>query len=136
MTTVENIVVTNHYAYLDVAVVNAVWDEWKLDEVFQHNGKRNLGIETIARILAINRCIDPGAKSQTPQWFCGTALRWILNVDSDHVNVSRVFRELAVIEEHKEAISSHLFEKMNKDNANMSSMICQARPLPGLIVCL
>ncbi|MBF0609016.1 MAG: hypothetical protein SFH39_05825 [Candidatus Magnetobacterium sp. LHC-1] len=45
MTTVEDIVVTNHYAYIDVAVVNAVLDEWKLDEVFKHNAKRNLGIE-------------------------------------------------------------------------------------------
>ncbi|MES0336947.1 MAG: hypothetical protein SFH39_11430 [Candidatus Magnetobacterium sp. LHC-1] len=93
MTTVEDIVVTNHYAYIDVAVVNAVWDEWKLDEVFKHNGKRDIGIEEIARILAINHCIDPGAKLQTPQWFRGTALRWILDVDSDDVvNKARTFK--------------------------------------------
>ncbi|MCP4404926.1 MAG: hypothetical protein GY801_47445 [bacterium] len=28
-TTLDDVVVTQHYAYLDVAVANAVWDHWK-----------------------------------------------------------------------------------------------------------
>lgn len=115
LTTADNIVVTNHYCYLDIAVVNALWDEWHLDEVFQHNGKRELGVATIARILTINRCLDPTSKSQTPQWFLKTALRWLLDVQSELINSSRIFRELTVIENHKEAICSHLFAKMMKD---------------------
>ena len=116
MTTADDIVVTHHYSYLDIAVANALWDEWRLDDIFQHNGKRALGVATIARILTINRCIDPASKSQTPQWFCKTVLRWLLDVQSDLINSSRIFRELTTIENNKEAICSHLFTKMITDN--------------------
>src|SRR5713101_5307910 len=77
-TTLNDLRVTNHYAYLDVAVANAVWQEWQLDAVFHLLGKRVLSLATMARILTLNRCIDPAAKSKTPDWFRGTALPWLL----------------------------------------------------------
>jgi hypothetical protein len=55
-----------------------------------------VGIETIARIPVMNRCIDPAAKSQTPQWFRRTMLPWLLNVDPQRLNASRIFRALTV----------------------------------------
>ncbi len=116
LTTTEDIVVTRHYAYLDVAVVNAVWDEWGLDSVFSDKGKRDLKISTVARILTVNRSIDPAAKSQTPEWFRDTALPWILEIDPATVNPSRIFRELTVIERCREAICRHLFARMKHDN--------------------
>jgi transposase len=115
LTTLSDIIVTNHYAYLDVAVVNELWDQWKLNDVFRSDGKRSLGVATIARILTINRCIDPGAKSQTPEWFRGTALHWLLDIDTGLINTSRIFRELEVIENHKESICNHLFAKISQD---------------------
>jgi len=123
LTTIGDIIVTNHYAYLDVAVVNELWDHWKLDDVFRSDGKRSLGVATIARILTINRCIDPGAKSQTPEWFCSTALNWLLDIDKGLINVSRIFRELEVIENHKESICSHLFTKIGQDFPNSINSI-------------
>ncbi len=123
VTTCNDIAVTNHFAYLDVATVNAIWDYWKLDEVFQYNSMRNVDVGNIAKMLTINRCLDPVSKSQTPEWFKHTALKWILDIDADSVNASRVFRELEVIEERKEAICSHLFELMSKRNpASMKSI--------------
>jgi hypothetical protein len=74
VTTLDELIVTSHYAYLDVASASAVWDHWRLNEVFAARGNRDVGIETIARILVVNRCIDPAAKSQTPQWFRRTTL--------------------------------------------------------------
>jgi len=115
LTTLSDIIVTNHYAYLDVAVVNELWDQWQLDDVFRSDGKRSVGVATIARILTINRCIDPGAKSQTPEWFSGTALHWLLDIDTGLINTSRIFRELEVIENHKESICNHLFAKISQD---------------------
>lgn len=115
-TTYDDIVVTNHFAYLDVSVANAVWNCWKLDGVFQANGKRNVEIANIARILTVNRCIDPVSKSQTPKWFRSTALPWMLDIDIDSINPSRIFRELKVIENHKEKICMHLFQTMTRDN--------------------
>ncbi len=115
-TTCDDIVVTDHFAYLDVAAANAVWSYWKLDGVFQDNGKRSVEIANIARILTVNRCIDPVSKSQTPEWFHGTALPWMLGVDVDSVNPSRIFRELEAIENHKEKICRHLFQTMTRDD--------------------
>lgn len=116
LTTLEDIIVTEHYAYLDVAVSNAIWDEWELDQIFQGNGKREISVATVARILTINRCIDPSAKSKTPEWFRGTALPWLLNVNMSQINTSRIFRELVSIEQHKEAFCKYLFERMRRDN--------------------
>ena len=116
VTTGDNITVTNHFAYLDVAVVNAIWDYWKLDDISQDKRRRDLSTSSIARILTINRCVDPVSKSQTPDWFKKTALPWLLDIKTGLVNSSRVFRELAAIEEKKEAICSHLFDLMSKRN--------------------
>ncbi len=119
MTTIDrlrDIVVTNHFAYLDVAAANAAWNHWKLDEIFKANGKRNVEIVNIARILTINRCIDPVSKSQTPKWFRSTALPWILDIDIDSINPSRIFRELEAIENHKEKICKYLFQTMTRNN--------------------
>ena len=116
LTTLDDLAVSEHYACLDVASANAVWDKWKLNEVFSDNGKRDLEVATIARILTINRCIDPAAKSKTPEWFGNTALPWLLDIDPEKVNPSRIFRELTVIESHKEMICQHLFAQMMRDN--------------------
>jgi transposase len=116
LTSCDDIVVTNHFAYLDIATVNRVWDYWKLDEVFQDKGKRDVEIANIARILTANRCIDPVCKSQTPEWFSKTALSWFLDINADSVNSSRIFRELGIIEDHKEAICEHLFKLMNRNH--------------------
>jgi hypothetical protein len=114
VTTLDELIVTRHYAYLDVASASAVWDHWRLNEAFAERGNRDVEIETIARILVVNRCIDPAAKSQTPQWFRRTTLPWLLNVDPQHINASRIFRELTVIEQHKERICEHLYTQIRR----------------------
>lgn len=116
ITTLKDIIVTEHFSFLDVAVANAIWEEWQLDEVFKENGKREVSIATIARILAVNRCVHPHAKSQAPEWFRHTALPWLLDVNPSQINSSRVFRELEVIEGAKEAICEHLFQRISRQN--------------------
>lgn len=116
VTTFDDLVVTDHYAYLDVAVVNAIWDYWNLDDVFNPSGKKYVDTSTIARILSINRCIDPMAKSKTPEWFKTTALPWLLNLNTDQINSSRIFRELNEIEQHKEYLCKHIYQKIKHDD--------------------
>jgi transposase len=113
VTVPENIIVAEHFAYLDVAAVNAIWDYWKLDDVFKNNGRRDVSISTIARILTINRCIDPVSKSQAAEWVKQTVLPWLLGVDKKFINTSRIFRELEIIEKHKEVISEHIFNLLS-----------------------
>ena len=123
ITTLKDIVVTKHFSFLDIAAANAIWDEWRLDEVFKVNGKRDVSIATIARILTINRCVKPSSKSQTPEWFGQTALPWLIDVNPDQINSSRIFRELEAIENYKEAIGEHLFQRMSLlDPASMKSV--------------
>ena len=116
VTTVDDLVVTRHHAYLDVAVASAIWDYWNLDEVFKRSEKKSLETSTIARILTINRCIDPKAKSKTPEWFKTTALSWLLTISADRVNSSKIFRELSEIEKHKEVICTHIYNKIKHDD--------------------
>jgi len=116
VTTFDDLVVTDHYAYLDVGVVNAMWDYWNLDQVFHQSDKKSIDTSTIARILSINRCIDPMAKSKTPEWFKTTALPWLLNVSPDKINSSRIFRELSEIEQHKESICKHIYQEIKRDD--------------------
>ena len=116
-TTREDIVVTHHYSYLDVVAANAIWDAWKLDHAFRDDGtKRAVKLADVARILSVNRCIDPVAKSKTPEWFQHTALPHILDIDPSLINRSRIFRELEQIENRKEAICDHLFKQMKHNN--------------------
>jgi transposase len=121
--TLNDLVVTRHYAYLDVASASAVWDHWRLDEAFSDRGNRDVGIETIARLLVVNRCIDPAAKSQAPLWFRSTALPWLLKVDPPSIDASRIFRELTVIEQHKERICEHLYSQMRQHQPQSLSSI-------------
>lgn len=114
LTTLDDLWTTDHYSYLDVAAVNEIWDEWELDTVFNTNGKRTLDIAKVARILTLNRCLDPAAKSLVPEWFQGTALPWMLDVNPAHLNSSRIFRELKSIESNKEALCAHLFHMMQR----------------------
>jgi len=117
MTSFDDIVVEKHYAYLDVAVANAIWDELGLGKVFRKSGKRIVSIEKTARILTINRCIDPSTKSQTPAWFRETALPWMTGVNPSEFYPSRIFRDLTAIESHKEAICHFLFEQFSRSNS-------------------
>lgn len=122
--TFDDIAVTNHFDYLDIAAVNAIWDYWRIDAVFQDTSRREIDVAKIARVLTINRCIDPTSKSRTPEWFKKTALQWLLDVENaDSINSSRIFRELEVIEEKKEDICSHLFELMSKRNPDSMNSI-------------
>lgn len=116
LTTMDDIFVTKHYKFLDVALANAIWDEWELDGIFPPKGKRDISIAIIARILTLNRCIDPKAKSNVPEWFGDTSLPWLLDVQPSQINSSRIFRELVFIEQQKQDICNYLFKRMKKDN--------------------
>ena len=114
LVTLDEVAVRTSYAYLDIAVASAVWDEWELDKVFHTGGKRELPLAALARILVLNRCIKPATKSEATRWLPTTALPWMLDVVLEQFNPSRVFRELVAIEARKEALCEHLFKRMSK----------------------
>ena len=123
LTTMDNISVSKHEKFLDVALVNAIWDEWQLDKVFPPKGKKDISIATVARILTLNRCINPRAKSNVPEWFRASSLPWLLHVEANRINSSRIFRELVAIEQQKQNISDYLFKRMKKNNPDSMKSI-------------
>jgi len=62
----------------------------------------------MARILTLNRCIDP-APVQKPPMVSRYRLALLLAIPPNLVNPSRIFRELAAIEHHQAALCQHLF---------------------------
>ena len=112
VTTMQDIVTTKHYAYLDVAAVNAIWDYWALDKIFIESDKREVPIAAVARILTLNRCVIPLAKSRISGWFRKTSLPWLLGINHSQLYASRIFRELPVIESHKNQLCDYLFQRL------------------------
>lgn len=114
--TVAHPTVMDNYAYLDVAVMLETWNFWELSKVFDagEQKERAVPLSSLAATLAINRCVDPASKSGTTVWFRRTALPFLLHAPSEEVNPSRLFRELASIEERKDAIAQHLCQKMQE----------------------
>jgi len=116
LTTFEDIKVLKHYKYLDLAVVNHVWDDWKLDKPFFVESGSDVDLCKMARILTINRCKESSSKSQVVDWFQGTWLPNLLHVPVEKINPSRIFRDLDHIEDCKEQICRHLYATIKKRN--------------------
>lgn len=129
ITTLDNLVTRKHYQYYDVALVNRVWNYWKLDKAFTSERNPEIALSSIAKILTINRCVNPESKSAVAKWFGKTSLPQLLNIDATKINKSRLFRDLVGIEENKDNICDHLLteyirrspEGLNKVYYDLSS---------------
>ena len=120
---VRDLIVCANYAYLDVAVALEIWKSWGLDEVFNRSGNSQIPLSAVAAILAVNRCIDPVSKVRVSAWFKQTALPFLLNVNAEQMNPSRIFRELSEIESLKSDLCDHLYkEHVERDPESMKSV--------------
>ena len=112
VTTLGNIVAQECVNYLDVAVVNQLWESWNLSEAFSFDITRGpLGTDLIAKILTINRCLDPCSHYSVPEWVRGTALPEILGEQLLDLNDDKIYYELSKIEKNKPIIENLLFKK-------------------------
>jgi len=112
--TMEDIVTKAHYQYYDVALVNKFWNYWALDKAFESNRNSAVPLASIAKILTINRCINPESKSAVVKWVKKTALPQLLDINAAEINKSRLFRDLVGIEENKENICNHLLSEYQR----------------------
>ena len=89
VTRLTDIVVKDTKAYLDIAVVNDLWNQWNLDEAFNCDVTDSpLPTHVVAKILTINRCTEPCSHYSVPQWAKKTGLEEILQVDLSGLTVS------------------------------------------------
>ncbi len=123
LTSLEKVVVVDQKSFLDVAVCSEIWNQWGFSAAFPSIGKRKVDIADVARILTINRCIDPAAKSCVPEWFSHTVLPSLLAVPEEHFNPSRIFRELELIEASKEQLSSLIYGKLRRERGESLKLI-------------
>lgn len=110
-------------SYLDVAVALEAWNSWGLNEVFSRKGNHEVPLHTIAAALTINRCIDPLSKVKVSSWFHETALPYLMGINPEQMNPSRIFRELASIEGMKMQLCDHIYQTiLKKDPESLKSV--------------
>jgi transposase len=112
VTTLSHIVAQESVNYLDVAVVNQLWEAWQLSEAFPFDVTRgDLSTDLVAKVLTINRCLDPCSHYSLPQWIKTTALPDILGEQILHLNDDKIYYELSKIEKNKPSIEHFLFKR-------------------------
>nr|QNO49010.1 hypothetical protein KNGNHFEO_00006 [Methanosarcinales archaeon ANME-2c ERB4] len=117
---VDDLIFANHWRYLDVAFLDVIWKQWKLSKIFPQSDGKDVQTSEIAKILTIYRCLDPGSYLSAVDWFDKTTLDRILHLNGQHINKSRIFRELDLIEDRKEDIERYLYKALKKrDEDNM-----------------
>ena len=117
VTRLKDIVVQETRSYLDIAVVNALWDQWQLDGAFTYDVTDSaLPTNTMARILTINRCTDPCSHYSVPMWAEKTALKEVLGIDLSGLNDDKIYYELDKIHKNKVSIENYLFKRIYSDN--------------------
>jgi len=97
--------------YLDVAVGLAMWDYWKLSELFNRllpRGAEAVNPSAVIASLTLQRCLAPGSKFYAQRWFPRTALPELLPMDPVHFNNTRLHRVLKELDRVDGALQEEL----------------------------
>jgi transposase len=118
LTQLKHIVVKDSKAYLDIAVVNELWNYWQLDQAFDFEiSDSPLSTPLLAKILTINRCTDPCSHYSVPKWAKQNALAQVLNIELDGLNDDKIYYELDKIYQNHFAIENYLFKQTYLKNS-------------------
>jgi len=88
---------TANLDYLDVAVLLEMWNRWGLSALIDElvpPGQSLMAASSVVASLAVQRCICPSPKVESPTWFRKTALPELLGASVTHYNNTRVHRVL------------------------------------------
>jgi len=113
LSSIENIIPLRSLSYLEVAVANQLWEDWQIDRAFDGSKITNSPVSTplIARVLTINRCLEPTSCYSIQDWVKTTVLPQMFNLDSEALNDDKLYYELNKIEANKESLENFLFTK-------------------------
>ncbi|MEA1948863.1 MAG: IS1634 family transposase [Thermodesulfobacteriota bacterium] len=112
VTRLKDIVVKDSKAYLDIALVNELWNYWQLDQAFDFEiSDSPLSTPLMAKILTINRCTDPCSHYSVPKWAKQNALAKVLNIDLIGLNDDKIYYELDKIYQNHFSIENYLFKQ-------------------------
>jgi len=100
----EDIVVTNHFAYLDIAVLFHLWQEWGFQQFFR--------ADRWIKTLVFNRCVDPMAKIKLHDWMFQTVLPAYVESESFTYDEYDVYRELDRLCKREKDIQSFIYQQL------------------------
>ena len=93
----------------------ALWRRLRLDQFLAKllpAGAEEVGWELIACVLRIARfCAQPSELSVAERWYADTALEDLLGVRAEQINDARLYRGLAALLPHKDAIGQQLLQR-------------------------
>jgi transposase len=117
----DKVGVSKQREYFNVLVCNELWKKLEFEKVFPSSKSRQLiSCEQVARILTINKLLDPRSKVKTIEWFEKTLLAEIMGIDAKAYNRSKIFRELSNIHVRKPAVEK-MFNEFSKKRRSSSS---------------
>lgn len=112
ITQLKDIVVKDSKAYLDIALVNELWNHWQLDQAFDFEvSDSRFSTPLMAKILTINRCTDPCSHYSVPKWAKQNALAEVLDIDLGGLNDDKIYYELDKIHQNHFSIENYLFKQ-------------------------
>ena len=118
VTKLHDIVVKDSKAYLDIALVNELWNYWQLDQAFDYEVSDSaLSTTLIAKILTINRCTHPCSHYSIPKWAKHNALAQVLNIELSRLNDDKIYYELDKIHQNHFSIENYLFQQTYLKNS-------------------
>jgi transposase len=103
------VIIEGHLDYGDVAALHHQAHEVDLVRIIdRHVSKaQGIGVGALSCLMAINRCVDPKSKRQTPDWYAGTALPQLLDVPAERVNYQVLTRALDYLDEDTQRAIEH-----------------------------
>jgi transposase len=114
----KDIVVKESRSYLDIALVNELWNYWQLDRAFDFDSSDSqLSTPLVAKILTINRCTAPCSHYSIPKWVAQNALTEVLKTNLSRLNDDKIYYELDKIYQNQTSIENHIFEQTHRKNA-------------------
>jgi len=121
MMNTNNIEFVDSKNYLDVALLSFLYDKIGLNDVFKMaSSQKEIGVQEVAKILTISRCLDPSSNYKTVDWFEQSYLPRLMDMRAESYNKDKIFHELKNIHKKKKWIQKHFYsfsKKMSKDSS-------------------
>lgn len=110
----DDLVVTKHFAYLDIVSLHHLWQYWAFDEFFK--------TDRWIKAMVLNRCINPVAKIKIQDWLGKTVLPALLDFDPNSFSAYDVYRELDRLTERESDLQSFLYRQLQSRSPDLSDV--------------
>ena len=104
----EDIVVTNHLSYLELAVLFKLWQDWDFHKFFTE--------DRWVKAMVFNRCIDPVSKINVKDWVSETVLPAYLDTQPNQMDAFDVYRELDRVANRESDLQSFIFQQLKSQH--------------------